>query len=105
MLKAKNRWQVALPVLGHHTGLLDAGTASQNIKKFYADYLEAVTNMVTLLKQVRLEEYLLHFQTYLTSISKSYSFVWCMVSSALVDADFLDTEKHFNPDKQTVRSL
>lgn len=101
MLKVSNRWQTALPILGHHAGLHDAGSAASEIEKFCSDHLDALTDMTAFLVQIEREKLPLSFP----DLSNAHFMeLWLrMVFSALVDADFLDTEKHFDPHKQASR--
>jgi len=101
MLKAQSAWQIALPILGHHAGLHDAGSAASELEKFGSDHSSALADMSAFLATVERKK----VPFTLPNLSSIYLMeLWLrMLFSALVDADFLDTERHFSPDKQTSR--
>jgi CRISPR-associated endonuclease/helicase Cas3 len=96
---------LALPLLGHHGGLLgreevksklfEAAEAFQKTRDLYTRVLKAIIDPKT------------HIGTNLPSwISKADAcelFVR-MLFSALVDADFIDTESHWKPEHATLRA-
>ncbi len=102
MFKVQGRWQAALPILGHHAGLHDAGSAAQDLEKFCTDRSDAVETMKAFLTQVEREKVPFAFPDLSNTYFKE---LWLRILfSALVDADFLDTEKHFSPDKHETRN-
>lgn len=106
LLKEKTNWwrEVVLPVAGHHAGLDEPGTLStrlveyinkdrgllDSLQKFIVPLLKDTCELIKLnqesLPDMRQE---LHIR---------------MIFSALVDADYLDTENHFEPERKVLRS-
>lgn len=90
---------IALPIAGHHAGLHDAGTLAQKLAA-YIDEHRAVLQKLT--------QFAGHLPTpnryqfpYLTKNEREV--LIRMTFSALVDADYLDTEAHFNPQRAHAR--
>jgi CRISPR-associated endonuclease/helicase Cas3 len=101
LLKQQGNWQLALPVLGHHAGLHDAGAAASALQQFVNEHPAALTTMTTFLSTLERERLPLAWPT---SADQHFVELWLrMLFSALVDADFLDTEEHFDPDKGAAR--
>lgn len=91
---------LALPILGHHAGLPHGGTAPASLERFLNEQSEALCQM---------EEYLRNLLIQLPHLSLPQlpphraEMLIRMVFSGLVDADYLDTEKHLNPRKHDLR--
>jgi len=99
----KDAWkEFALPVYGHHAGLQAHGLASQRFSRFLKDDESIVESMVSGWTEL---------QQRFTPESPSFSITnnthremrIRMVFSALVDADYLATEKHFEQQKASNR--
>lgn len=89
-----------LPVLGHHAGLEDAGEGEQKIN--------AEPDLITRLNTM--EQAIKEFGLYPSGNPESVpaaphkqELFTRMVTSALVDADFLDTERHFGQGRPQAR--
>ncbi len=83
---------LTLPVLGHHAGLEDAGEGEQKIltEPEWSDRLELMVEAI--------QTFGLHPAGQPEKVPENpyqQEFFTRMVTSALVDADFLDTERHF----------
>jgi len=94
-LKDTGRWQeIALPIASHHAGLYHPGELSQKIVASldsHADLIKTVfatANTLPPLPKCSFPEF--------TTMERE--FFIRMLFSALVDADYLDTENHFNSD-------
>lgn len=90
----------ALPVAGHHAGLYSSGSLSfileERIEKQKSHFLEVLQHAEPFLHKFVFP----HMQKELKmpSLAETEREMWIrMVFSALVDADYLDTEKHFQP--------
>lgn len=98
-----NRWhEIALPILGHHAGLYDQGDAENKLRKFLDQYPHALNIMRNGLQNLNVK-----MPTFKLPEQNSFQrelFVR-MIFSALVDADYLDTEKHFDPNQAKQRIL
>lgn len=92
--------ELALPILGHHGRLPDAGVAAQPILDFLAKNPAALHAM---------KSYIENSAVKLPPLKISAVPPLCrelrirMLFSALVDADWLDTEQHCNPEKSEER--
>ena len=91
---------LALPVFGHHAGLPHGGTVGARLEQFLSEHPEALH---------RMQEYLSGLGIPLPRLNlpqlpgrRAETFIR-MVFSALVDADYLDTERHFSPDRYALR--
>lgn len=90
-----SRWEeLALPILGHHAGLHDRGEAAIKLAAFLQQQPEsiramqsALSNLATTMPAVTLRK----------QEATQRELNIRMVFSALVDADYLDTERHFDP--------
>lgn len=99
--RSDDSWKaLVLPILGHHAGLADAGTAAQTLVEFLDTSPNAVERM----------------RAFVQSLSEKLPILpppkgpptrrelqIRMAFSCLVDADYLDTERHFNPPKAAQR--
>jgi CRISPR-associated endonuclease/helicase Cas3 len=100
LLREAGCWrEIALPIHGHHAGLAHGGTLAQHLESFLADRAEEIPGVVAWLRTLphpprfRLPEQTpLHRELFIR-----------MILSALVDADYLDTEQHFDPDQSGMR--
>jgi len=91
----QGRWQeIALPILGHHAGLHDMGDASAKLSHFLQQEPNCLLTMNEALKKLNapVSNFKLPDQT-----PHQREFFIRMTFSALVDADYLDTESHFDP--------
>jgi CRISPR-associated endonuclease/helicase Cas3 len=99
----KDAWkEFALPVYGHHAGLQAHGLASQKFSRFLREKPSALQSMISAWTEL---------QQLFTTESPAFSVAnnthremrIRMVFSALVDADYIATEKHFEPQKASNR--
>lgn len=107
LLKGKTIWwqEVVLPVAGHHAGLDEPGTLTARL----VEYIDKDRNLLKSLQKFIIP--LLKDTCALTAL-KPESFLqdWRrelrlrMIFSALVDADYLDTENHFHPERKALRT-
>lgn len=93
--------EIALPIAGHHAGLPDAGTIGQYLHKFLSTKPEALTIMENALRELN-KPSPLSPRSYHSSEQRE--FFIRMIFSALVDADYLDTERHFDTGRAASRS-
>jgi CRISPR-associated endonuclease/helicase Cas3 len=96
---------VALPVCGHHSGLAAAGRLAQDLEEFLQKNSESLSIFCTrFLHWMRIET--LPKPPPLRPLpardTRRELFIR-MIFSALVDADYLDTEAHFAPEPAQVR--
>jgi len=92
--------ELALPILGHHTGLYDKGEAAQRLSSFVSQNPQVLTQMVSYLKDLDLPLPELNITAF-PPLQRELRIR--MLFSALVDADYLDTEAHFNRERAIVR--
>lgn len=104
VLKDDEGWkEVSLPLMGHHSGLVDCGHVATSIHQFMDDIgpLErmqaALKNLGLSLPTIRLTG-----RGSGEDLTRRELFIR-MLFSALVDADYLDTEKHFDPEQAKLR--
>ncbi|MCL5022236.1 MAG: CRISPR-associated endonuclease Cas3'' [Nitrospirae bacterium] len=92
------RWEeLSMPIMGHHAGLADRGNAATKLHDFDAEPLK---RMRAALKTLRVTFPSIKFSA--SSATQRELFIRMMFST-LVDADYLDTEKHFDPEQATLR--
>ena len=98
----------SLPVLGHHAGLKEPGAAAllfkdaaekepeklQEVATFFAQLLARIHAPVPEIQPLRQGS---------ASANRSHELYLRLLLSALIDADRLDTEAHFNPDVARLR--
>jgi len=122
--KQRKGWEaLALPVMGHHTGLPARGKAISKLEEALSDKLEEALSerkealeevfnalktmgrMATLedLLQKALEELQAKVQGDCRTRRLKLEFLIRMAFSTLVDADYLDTEAHFSPETAHLR--
>lgn len=104
LVQQKKLWQVSLPILGHHAGLHNSGTASSEMTRFRQQSPTADEQMKAFaaLLQHPPDKPSLKIPDF-KSDPYHKEFWLRMVFSALVDADYLDTEEHFDPQKGQFR--
>ena len=96
----KNWAELALPILGHHAGLYDVGDAAQRLDSFLSREPKSLKQMVSYLKDLNLPLPTLNVTAF-PPLRRELRIR--MLFSALVDADYLDTEAHFNQERTAAR--
>lgn len=91
----------ALPILGHHAGLEDAGVAATKLHDFWGQHAQEVVQALEKLKAAGLQ--MPPVRLLASDEATRRELAIRMVFSALVDADYLDTEKHFDPEQAKLR--
>lgn len=98
--------EIALTVAGHHSGLEEPGILSRRL----VSHIEGEPELVGMYREVL--EYILQKTTSKPPVVRQKSgdrlkqeFKIRMLFSALVDADRLDTEEHFDRDKSALRRI
>ncbi|MDE2388537.1 MAG: CRISPR-associated endonuclease Cas3'', partial [Betaproteobacteria bacterium] len=95
------RWhEIAMPILGHHAGLHDQGDAENKLRSFLDQNPRALDIMRSNLQKLKVKMPTLKMPE--QNPHQRELFVR-MIFSALVDADYLDTEKHFDPNQAKQR--
>ena len=97
--------EFALPILGHHAGLSHGDEIETQFREFLKNR-EKLLSMVAFVEKLKSHEadFALSFQLPGFS-STTRKELWVrMVFSCLVDADFLDTEDHFQPQRVLERA-
>jgi CRISPR-associated endonuclease/helicase Cas3 len=91
--------EIALPIAGHHTGLHDTGDLGLKLD----DYVSKNHTLLRLLMNyAKSLPQLSKCQPSQAKSAEREVFIR-MIFSSLVDADYLDTEAHFDPDKSQIR--
>ena len=98
--KDDNWAELALPILGHHAGLYDKGEAAQRIDGFLSQTPQMLPQVVSYMKSFNPPLSNLVVRT-LPPLRRELRIR--MIFSALVDADYLDTEAHFNQERSAAR--
>jgi CRISPR-associated endonuclease/helicase Cas3 len=94
------KWhEFALLILGHHAGL-KAATAIENELR---EFLEDTSRMPLMLEYAKEIGFKANFQLPVFKTEHRREFWVRMLFSCLVDADFLDTEDHFQPHRKLER--
>ncbi|EKP95533.1 CRISPR-associated helicase/endonuclease Cas3 [Thermaerobacter subterraneus] len=93
--------ELALPILGHHAGLEDAGVAATKLDAFWQERGPEVVEAQKRLAAAGLRLPVPRVPAFTTSTQREFAIR--MVFSALVDADYLDTERHFEPEQASLR--
>lgn len=91
---------IALPVLGHHAGLADGGRIATDLHYSLQANSDIISLMVSYVKHLGLELPPLNIPSFSGTETEM---AIRMVYSALVDADYLDTERHFEPNQYALR--
>lgn len=93
--------EFALPIAGHHGGLDASSATGPKLDEFIRSH----PNEIEQLKRILLDEAIFPrgFSTPDIRPPGDREVFIRMIFSALVDADFLETEKHFNPAKANLR--
>lgn len=101
--KRKDAWkEFSLPVYGHHAGLPAYGIASQKFSQFLRDNQSIIESMFSVWTELR-QRFSLDSSSFRIARETHREIRIRMVFSALVDADYLATEKHFEPQKASNR--
>lgn len=101
--KLRNHPQIdtfMLPILGHHAGLEDASEGGQKIDAA-PDLSDRLKLMEQVIKQFKL--FPIDNLEHVPTAPHKQELFTRMVTSALVDADFLDTERHFGQKQPQAR--
>jgi CRISPR-associated endonuclease/helicase Cas3 len=97
-----NHWEMlALPITGHHAGLGDPGQLSQRLVGFIGEHPEALPTMLKTCRMPEMKPPKLPPVKFIDPLHTE-AFIRILFS-ALVDADFLATEAHFNDGSALVR--
>lgn len=90
---------VSLPLAGHHTGLHDGGVLAQELDEFLTSNRQAVASMASYAKDLSAPP-----STCLANVGNTREELLIrMLFSCLVDADYLDTERHLSPERESKR--
>ena len=96
-----DNWKdIALPIAGHHAGLHDAGILAQKLDAYINENQIILKQLTQFAKQLATPK--LWQVPNLTKLEKEL--LIRMTFSALVDADYLDTEAHFDSSRAEVRA-
>lgn len=97
--KQKDLWkEFALPIYGHHAGLEAPGLSSQKFFQFLKDRPSELQLMVSAWTEL-LKRFTSELPSFGIANNTQREMRVRMVFSALVDADYIATEKHFNQQK------
>jgi CRISPR-associated endonuclease/helicase Cas3 len=91
--------EIALPIAGHHTGLHNGGTLASSLDAFLAQNADELDRVARQAVDALAVPKLLPRQL----LPTSREFFIRMLLSALVDADRLETERHFQPEQAAKR--
>ncbi|OPY66904.1 MAG: helicase Cas3 [Syntrophorhabdaceae bacterium PtaU1.Bin034] len=96
--------ELSLPILGHHAGLPDCGDAGSKLDQFQHENADLLNRMNAALKTLKLSSpsFALPARDLIRDPTRRELFIR-MLFSALVDADYLDTERHFDPEQAELR--
>jgi CRISPR-associated endonuclease/helicase Cas3 len=96
---------LALLIYGHHAGLPEKATLESKFAnpKYEEDYKIVCANAEQELGKLQIDEDFNPLVRSLLTDSYSYDLLTRLLFSCLVDADYLDTEEHFQPDKTIQR--
>ena len=99
----KDAWkEFALPVYGHHAGLQAHGLASQKFSRFLREKPSALQAMISAWTELQ-QLFTTESPVFSVADNTHREMRIRMVFSALVDADYIATEKHFEPQKASNR--
>jgi CRISPR-associated endonuclease/helicase Cas3 len=95
--------ELSLPIMGHHAGLPDCGTAGTRLHEC-AENVELLGQMAAALKTLKLSlpPFTLPGSGLMHDPTRRELFIR-MLFSTLVDADYLDTEEHFDRGQAALR--
>jgi CRISPR-associated endonuclease/helicase Cas3 len=97
--KQKDAWkEFSLPIYGHHAGLKAHGLASLEFSQFLKDNQSKLQSMVSAWTELQ-QRFSPESPSFRILNNTSREMRIRMVFSALVDADYLATEQHFDPQK------
>jgi CRISPR-associated endonuclease/helicase Cas3 len=98
----KDIWkEFALPIYGHHSGLAAHSLASQSFSHFLKDNSLKIESMISYCVEQSFNLGSLSFPP--SAINSSREMFIRMVFSTLVDADYLETERHFEENRNKLR--
>ena len=101
--KQKDAWkEFALPIYGHHAGLQAHGLASQKFSQFLRDNPSKLQSMVSAWTELQ-QRFTPESPAFSIANNTRREMRVRMVFSALVDADYIATEKHFDQQKANNR--
>lgn len=106
-MKHPHAWKwLSLPIAGHHAGLYSSAylslTLEENLEKQHSHFLEILRQAEPFLKEFVFPFIQQGIET--LSFSETEREMWIrFVFSSLVDADYLDTERHFQPELSQIR--
>lgn len=95
------RHLLTLPTAGHHSGLNEIGRLTANLSENYTD-IDILIRVDNLFKKL-FKQHMNVKPIFPELTDLQQELLIRMLFSALVDADRLDTEKHFEPDKSLTR--
>jgi CRISPR-associated endonuclease/helicase Cas3 len=101
----KNYEELVIPIAGHHAGLYEPGDLDSRLK---AEWDKCSPDLRVFLQQVAQKLAETHNPKIPSPRDESIfrrEFRIRMLSSCLVDADYLDTENHFDPQKAKLRKI
>jgi len=90
---------LALAIAGHHAGLHDAGVLAQRLEDYVAEHRSLLQGLLSFAKKLPTPRV---WQPPTLTAHERELFIR-VTFSALVDADYLDTESHFNPEISKAR--
>lgn len=93
--------ELGLPILGHHAGLEDAGIAATKLDAFWRDHGPEIVEAQGRLAATGLRLPVPPLPAFPSPTQREFAIR--MIFSALVDADYLDTEGHFEPEQSNLR--
>lgn len=92
---------LALAIAGHHAGLHDVGVLAQRLEGYVAEHRTLLQELLSFAKQLPTPGI---WQLPTLTAHERELFIR-FTFSALVDADYLDTEAHFNPEISRTRTI
>ncbi|HUU26628.1 MAG TPA: CRISPR-associated helicase Cas3' [archaeon] len=93
--KLREEWkEIALPIAGHHVGLNSGGRIAQNLEDFINNNSKALNLLIEACKELPSPKFI--FPNRQNPFRREL--LIRMLFSTLVDADYIITEQHFNPD-------
>lgn len=87
--------EISLPTVGHHGGLPELGESAIKLHEAANNLIPDVVNLANVLPT--------GMNSLETATGTRREFRLRMIFSSLVDADYLDTEEHFNPHNSSIR--